>query len=234
MARKPYREDAGRRMQPVGAALGAGRRGVFAGTAFAVLFLAVAAIAGDERAVAFVHSPEARRAVVGAALKSAVPPELALAVARAGVAFPRRSPEAGTAAGLMGIRPALARAEFGIRAYHLRETRANAGLGVALLERLYRRHGERWDLALSHYRGGPLGRCESGPVAHGDTLDYVADVMEWWRRYQEDETAAALIAAMRRGGTRSARREREQSVSAPHRMDGRPGAAPVRPSARFF
>ena len=167
--------------------------------AAAAVLLAAMAAAGDTRANDVAHSAYAQQTVVAAALKTAVPPELALAVARVGGVRWSHAEDGRAAVGIMGIRPSLARAEFGIGSYQLRETQANAGVGVALLERLHGRHGERWDLALSHYRGGPLGRCGNEAVVHLHTVDYVADVMEWWRRYQDDETVSALIGDVRQG-----------------------------------
>jgi hypothetical protein len=160
--------------------------------ALTVMAFITAATAGDTLARGHAYPTRTHRMVVDVALRSAVPPELALAVARVG--RDQRLAGAGVpeAVGIMQVVPSVARAELGVRAYDLGDGRANAGIAVALLERLYRRHGERWDLALSHYRGGPLPRCESGAVAHAHTVDYVADVMEWWRRYQKDGTVAAL------------------------------------------
>ena len=167
--------------------------------AAAAVLLAAMAAAGDTRANGVAHSAHAQHMVVAAALKTAVPPELALAVARVGGVRWSHAEDGRSAVGIMGIRPSLARAEFGVGPYQLRETRANAALGVALLERLHGRYDERWDLALSHYRGGPLGRCGNEAVVHLHTIDYVADVMEWWRRHQDDETITALIADVRQG-----------------------------------
>ena len=197
---------------------GAGRRAIFAA------FL-LAAPAGAWEASASEPPAAARRAVVDAASKSAVvPPELARAVARAGAAA--RGGAGPRTVGIMGIRPSLARAEFGVGAHVLRDAGANAGLGVALLERLHGRHGGRWDLALSHYRGGPPARCESGPVVHDDTLGYVAEVMEWWRRYQDGgvDAAADPPGGIRRTPTAGA----ERFVA-----DDRPVRGAARP-ARFF
>ena len=167
----------------------AGRR-----TATAALALLVWAVASDTPAGESAYPGDAQRIVAAAALKSAVPPELALAVVWMGRDPRFRDAGAPRAVGVMQAPPSLALAEFGIHAYGLRDARANAGIGVALLERLYRRYGERWDLALSHYRAGPLPRCGSGPVAHAHTVEYVAGVMEWWRRHQKDGTVAALMA----------------------------------------
>ncbi len=163
-------------------------------TATAALALLVWAVAVDTAAGEPAYPGDAQRIVAAAALKSAVPPELALALARMGRDPRFRDAGAPLAVGVMQVALSMARAEFGIHAYGLSDARANAGIGVALLERLYRRYGERWDLALSHYRGGPLPRCGSGPVAHAHTVEYVAGVMEWWRRHQKDGTVAALMA----------------------------------------
>ena len=163
-------------------------------TVIAALGLIACAVAGDTWAGELAHPGDAQRIVAAAAVRSAVPPELALAVARMGRDPRFRDAGAPRAMGVMQVLPSVARAEFGIHAYGLRDARANAGIGMTLLERLYRRHGERWDLALSHYRGGPLPRCGNGPVAHAHTMEYVAGVMEWWRRHQKDETVAALMA----------------------------------------
>ena len=167
--------------------------------------LILAAVSGDASA----YVPEARRVVVEAALKSAVPPELALAVAHVGMP--------GKAVGVMQVREALAREELGVGSDVLYRRRANAGIGVALLERLHRRHGGRWDLALSHYRGGPPDRCEEGSVVGERTLDYVAEVLEWWRHYQKDGSVARLAEEAPEGA-----RPRERAM----RVSVRPGDEP--------
>lgn len=162
-------------------------------TAIATLALIACTVAGDTRAGELAYTDDAPQVVVAAALKSAVPPELALAVSRMGRDLRLSDAGAPLAVGVLQVLPSVAQAEFGIRPYGLADARANAGIGVALLERLYRRYGERWDLALSHYRGGPLPRCRSGPVAHVHTVEYVAGVMGWWRRHQKDGTVATLM-----------------------------------------
>ena len=168
---------------------------------FAAAALVAAAFAGSAGAAPAddlaIPSERAWRAVAAAALAAAIPPELALAVARAGADAPRAS----RAIGVMGVNPSVARAEFGVPAHALRDVRANAGIAAALLDRLYRRHGERWDLALSHYRGGPLPTGADGPAIRLRTVDYVAGVMEWRRRYQDNAAAKALIAEVREGAS---------------------------------
>ena len=167
--------------------------------AAAVVLVAALSAGDDSQANAVALSAFAQQTVIAAALKSTVPPELALAVARVGGIRWSHGEDSQEVVGIMGIRASLALAEFGVEPRLLRATRANAGLGVALLERLHGRHDERWDLVLSHYRGGPLGRCGDEAIVHAHTIDYVADVMEWWRRYQDDETVTALILNVRQG-----------------------------------
>ena len=200
MVMDPFRGGAGYRVRRATSLLWAGRL-----LAAAAILMAALATAGDTRADSVAHSAYARHAVAAAALKTTVPPELALAVARVGGTKWLYNGNDREAVGVMGLRPSLVAAEFGVGRFRLQETSANAGLGVALLERLYRRHGERWALALSHYRGGPLGRCGNEAVIHADTIDFVADVMEWWRRYQNDEDTAVLIEQIRSGRYRGDR-----------------------------
>ena len=172
------------------------------GLGLAVALLALTAMSSDRQAwgALTVRWTVGQRAVVAAALKTTVPAELALAVARVSREDRLRGEGAPGAVGVMQVLPSLARAELGIGAYGLDDTRANAGVAVTLLERLNRRYEGRWDLTLSHYRRGPLLRCKEGPVMHDGTLKYVAAVMDWWVRYQKDASAAALVDEARRGG----------------------------------
>ena len=166
----------------------------------AAALLALVGMSGDRQAWGAANWTMGQRAVMAAALKSTVPPELALAVAQVGREGRLHGEGAPGAVGVMQVLPSLARGELGVRAYGLDEARANAGVGVALLERLNRRYEGRWDLTLSHYRGGPLVRCKEGPVMHDGTLKYVAAVMDWWVRYQKDTDLPALMEEARRGG----------------------------------
>ena len=83
-------------------------------------------------------------------------------------------------------------------AHVLRDVRVNAGVAAALPDRLHRRHGERRDLALSHYRGGPLPTGADGPAVRLRTVYYVAGVLEW-QRHQDDAATKAPIADVREG-----------------------------------
>ena len=193
--------------------------------ASAAILLTVGTIVGDARAG--VLGQGERRFVIDAALKSTVPPELALAVARVG-----GRPEFGDGIGVMNLLPVLAHREFGVRAGFLHNPRTSAGLGVALLERLHRRYDGRWDLALSHYRGGPLSRCGDEPVIHDNSLAYVADILEWWRRYQKDKAVTETIEDVRQRGPRRARFT--ALGTGPHHVRGatRPSGGPATPFAQ--
>ena len=185
----------------------------------AAAVLALAAMSGDRQAWGAASWTVGQRAVVAAALRSTVPPELALAVARVSREERLRGEGAPGAVGIMQVRPSLAHEELGIKAYGLEDGRANAGAGVTLLERLNRRYDGRWDLTLSHYRRGPLFRCKEGPVMHDGTLKYVAEVMDWWVRYQKDAGVVRLMEDVRSDGYS------ENGVSSRVDGDGRaPGA----------
>lgn len=166
----------------------------------AAAFLTLAGVSGDRHAWGAAKWTTGQRAVVAAALKSTVPPELALAVAQVGREERLRGEGVPGAVGVMHVLPSVAREELGVRPYGLDDPHASAGVGVTLLERLNRRYEGRWDLTLSHYRSGPLFRCKEGPVMHDGTLKYAAAVMEWWVRYQKDTVVAALIDETHRGG----------------------------------
>ena len=153
--------------------------------------------AGNPRVVAFSDPDGQQYTIIDEALRNgAVPPELALAVARV-------APDDRHAAGRAGYAGRFA--DSGYRGRRPRDVRRD----VAYLERLYRRYGERWDLALSHYYGGPLATCEGDYVSHVHTASRVAEVMAWWRRYQDDPTLGELVRrtrAMQARGVRFAAR----------------------------
>ena len=178
-----------------------------AATATATVFLVagtMGAAAGDSQAGAFAHPTGTQYAIVDEALRNGtVPPELALAVARV-------APDGRYAVGYAGDGGLSGRTS-----YRTRSVRQ----GVAWLERLYRRYGERWDLALSHYYGGPLAKCEGRYVSHLHTASHVTDVMAWWRRYQEDPTLGDLVRrtrAMQARGVRFAALDAGATPGAEH------------------
>ena len=151
------------------------------GLAAAAALLAAGVAAAGVQAGEFTDPTEAQYAILQEALESGVvPAELALAVERS-------NPDG---------RRVVGRADRRAR---------DARRSVADLGRLYHRYGERWDLALSHYYGGPLAMCEGRYVSHVHTVPQVAEVLERWRRYQEDRTLADLVQRTRAMQARSAR-----------------------------
>ena len=120
---------------------------------FAVALMVAGLVTAAEGAVA--DREEVRRIVVQEALRSQrVPPSLALAVAEAESDFRAAAESPAGARGVMQIMPATGRGEFGVDPDALWEPRLNVQLGIAFLDNLIARYGERWDLALSHYNGG--------------------------------------------------------------------------------
>jgi hypothetical protein len=195
---------------------------IFAKTAGLFALATTILLAGVVEAKRFSYASSVHRTVVDEALKNGtVPPSLALAVARIESNFRPLAKSSAGARGVMQIMPATARGEFGVEAHRLWDAQTNVRLGVAYLEHLYRRYGERWDLALSHYNGGSLKKRDGRFVAHGYTVGYVANAMEWWRRYQKDETMVALVNRMKSvqaGRVRFASTERLVSPRAEQRL----------------
>ncbi len=160
--------------------------------ALALLLAAFATVA--EGAVA--SRDEVRRIVVQEALRSErVPPSLALAVAEAESDFVAAAESPAGARGVMQIMPATGRGEFGVEPDALWEPRLNVQLGIAFLDQLIARYGERWDLALSHYNGG--SRVGSGADARviPATRAYVDKVLRLERRNARDEAVRRMVAA---------------------------------------
>ena len=121
-----------------------------------------------------------------------VPPALALAVAKVESSFRANAISPVGAKGVMQIMPATAEGVFDISADKLSDPEINIRIGVSYLERLYRRYGGRWDLALSHYNGGSLKRKNGKYISHSYTRDYVAKVMRYWRQFQRTSAAVHL------------------------------------------
>jgi hypothetical protein len=133
-------------------------------------------------ALAAPTSPETaavKRLIVEEAANSPLPASLALALAKVESDFDPRAVSAAGARGLMQIMPGTARDQFGVAADELWNPRLNAQLGIDYLARLIRLYGGRWDLALSHYNGGPLSGTGRTAIAHSFTRDYVDAVLRW-------------------------------------------------------
>jgi len=132
---------------------------------------------------------DVQRMVVEEAMKSRVPPALALAVARVESNFQPQAQSPVGARGVMQIMPKTARDVFGVHESQLWDARLNIRLGIGFLEQLYDQYGRRWDLALSHYNGGTLaGGAGATAIPHDFTRKYVADVLRW-QRYYDNPTA---------------------------------------------
>ena len=124
-----------------------------------------------------------------------VPPALALAVAKVGSNFASSALGAAGATGTMQIPPSLAD-EFDVDTNDLHDAETNIRMGVACLAALGRRYAGDWQLALSHYRGGPLREIDGAFTAHSFTSRYVRDVLRWQRFYRHDPITGAWLRKM--------------------------------------
>ncbi|MGE4063092.1 MAG: lytic transglycosylase domain-containing protein [Rhodospirillaceae bacterium] len=141
---------------------------------------------------------DVQRMVIEEAMKSRVPPALALAVARVESNFEPRAQSPVGAMGVMQIMPKTARDVFGVPESQLFNARLNIRLGITFLEQLYNQYGQRWDLALSHYNGGTLaGGTGATAVPHSYTRKYVADVQRWQRYYENPGAFRSDVASIR-------------------------------------
>lgn len=174
---------------------------------------------------------EIRTMIVAEALASrTVPPELALAVAREESNFDPVAVSYAGARGVMQVMPSTAAREFGIDPDLLWDPRVNIRVGVAHLAALYRRYGDSWPAALSHYNGGTLRVNATGQaVQHRFTGRYVRSVMRRWREYDIDVAIARLVIGVQRAAQPAALAARSENPPAPTR--GERGAARVAPAA---
>ena len=163
--------------------------------------------------------------VTEAARQESVPPALALAVAKVGSNVADSALNAAGAVGTMQIPPALA-AEFGMDADGLHEAASNIRAGVACLAALRERYAGDWQLALSHYRGGPLAEADGTFMPHSFTRRYVRDVLRWWRLYRHDPLTAAWLRKVqglpRFAARTSAARHGPATVAATSRVPAHP------------
>jgi hypothetical protein len=141
-------------------------------------------------AMAFASSAprtEVKRIVVEEALRAALAPSLALAVAKVESDFSPQALSPKGARGVMQIMPRTARDLFGVDAAALWDARRNVRLGIDYLSALIERYGGSWELALSHYNGGTLARHGGIARPHRATQAYVAQVFKWHRLYADQE-----------------------------------------------
>ena len=133
--------------------------------------------------------------VVEKAMQSgAVPPELALAVARVESNFDADALSSKGARGVMQIMPKTARDEFDVTANALWDPEINVQLGVSYLAELYEQYGQRWDAALSHYNGGTLKGDPHNAAPHSYTLEYIEKVRQFQKQYEKEPKVQKLIA----------------------------------------
>ena len=117
---------------------------------------------------------------------AAVPTPLALALAREASDFDHDRVGSTGAIGVMQLLPATAAREFGVSAAELLDPITNVRLGLHYLARLHWRYDGNWEMALSHYRGGPLPWRAGRYRPHAHTRVFVDRVMGWWWRYERD------------------------------------------------
>ena len=130
--------------------------------------------------------------VAEAVRQGAVPPALALAVAKVGSNIAGSALGAAGTVGTMQIPPPLAE-EFNMDADDLRDAEPNIRASIACLAALQARYAGDWTLVLSHYRGGPLKETDGVFAPHRFTRRYVQDVLRWWRLYRHDPLVGAWL-----------------------------------------
>ena len=156
----------------------------------AAAFAAAVMVAGTAAEAA--NRDQVQRIVVEEALKTSIPPSLALAVAKVESNFKPRALSSAGARGVMQIMPKTGRDLYGVTANQLWKPRLNAKLGIDYLESLIKQYGGRWDLALSHYNGGSkVGKPPHAKVIPY-TRKYVDDVLGWQRKYERNATVMAM------------------------------------------
>ena len=134
-----------------------------------------------------------RMIVRESATQGAVPPTLALAVARTASGFAVDALGAAGAVGVMQVSP-----EIAARAMQDAETPApvaNVRAALDHLADLLARYDGDWTLALSHFRGGAVEAVDGGAGyrPHAYARDFVDEVLYWERQYRRDPIIAAWI-----------------------------------------
>ena len=132
-----------------------------------------------------------RMIVDEAVAHGAVPPALALAVARTASDFSDRALGVTGWVGVMQLAPEVAASPDADET--VPAAVANVRAALEHLAQLHDHYGD-WTLALSHYRGGPLP--VSGDTVHrphGYSAAFVDEVLYWQRQYRRDPIIAAWI-----------------------------------------
>ena len=150
------------------------------------------ALAAEVSPMAAESAGDIRTMIAVEAARQGVPPALALAVAKVSSNVASSALDATGAVGTMQIPPALAE-EFDMDADDLRQAAPNIHAGIRCLAVLGERYAGDWQLALSHYRGGPLTKTDRAFAPHSFTRRYVRDVLRQWRLYRHDPLTGAWL-----------------------------------------
>lgn len=126
--------------------------------------------------------------VIEEAEATAVPPALALAVAKVGSDFQPQARSTKDARGVMQVGPEVAERVFDVDPDALFAPRRNIRIGLRWLERLFERHGD-WERALAHHHAGTVAAPAGG--AHPLVGGYVDTVSRWQERYAAQQAVWA-------------------------------------------
>ena len=140
---------------------------------------------------------DVRRMVAQEAIRNgAVPPALALAVARVGSGFSVRALGVSGATGTLQAPSNLAGCGVDAPPEDLGEPLGGIRAGLACLANLRQRYAGDWELALAHYRGGAPDAAGGGFAPRDYARPYVRSVLRWWRLYRNDPVTAAWLRRM--------------------------------------
>jgi len=130
--------------------------------------------------------------VVDEAVRTGIPPSIALAVAKVESNFQPRAVSSAGARGVMQIMPKTGRDLYGVEPDALWDPQTNVRIGVHYLRSLFEQYGGRWDLALSHYNGGSRVGTPPNAKVIPETQGYVDAVLAWQRRFERHDTVLAM------------------------------------------
>ena len=154
--------------------------------------LAWLAVMADAPIAGAATRSQVKRIVVEESLRAGFPPSLAMAVAKAESDFDDAAVSAAGARGVMQIMPKTGRDLYGVEPDELWDARLNVQLGIDYLKSLIGRYGGRWDVALSHYNGGPGVGDPADPRVIPATSAYVNKILRLQRQYREEARSWAV------------------------------------------
>jgi|TARA_R100001198_G_scaffold93745_1_gene75357 hypothetical protein len=138
---------------------------------------------------------EIKQKIIEAALAYDIQPEVALSVAQAGSNFSYAAIGQSGERGIMQVRPFVAEEAFGIERDALWNADVNINVGVSHLSQLYALYGQRWDLALSHYRG--RGRGNTSTASDNEPQAFIDDVFSIRDGYARNSVVQCYISYTR-------------------------------------